>query len=132
MNSRILIFRETLPVAIGQCICAAAMLGAFLLAGRFDSTVLWGGIAGSLISLGNFLLMSFFAGLAADKAAHKDVAEGQKLLRLSYMGRMAGLLAALVICAKSGHFHVLALALPLLFTRPILTIVVLFSRKGGN
>ncbi len=132
MNSRFFIFRETIPVIIGQILCTFAMMGVFLLSGKFDSRVLWGGIAGSLISLGNFFFMSFFAGLAADRAAHQDAAGGQKLLRLSYMLRMAGLLVTLVVFAKIGCFHVLALALPLLFIRPILTIHALFSRKGGN
>lgn len=132
MHSHILIFRQTLPVVIGQFLCTTAMMGIFLLTGRFDPTVFWGGIAGSLISLGNFVLLSFFAGLAADRASRGDVAGGQKLIRLSYMGRMAAMLIALAVCAQSGCFHVLALALPLLFIRPILTIAEFFTKKGGK
>lgn len=132
MHSRIFIFRQVLPVVIGQCICTAVMMVVFLLTGRFDSTVFRGGIAGSLISLVNFFLLSFFAGLAADRASQGDVAGGQTLLRLSYLGRMAGLAVFLALFAGSGRFHVLALSLPLLFTRPILTILELFSRKGEN
>lgn len=132
MNSRNFLLRQIVPVAIGQSLCVAAMVGIFALAGKFDMTVLWGGIAGGLISLANFFFMSLFANLAADKAVNQDVAGGQKLIQLSYMGRMIAMLIALVVCAKSGFFNVLALALPLLFIRPILTVTELFKKKGGN
>lgn len=131
MNSRNFLLRETLPVAIGLGICVAAMMAIFALAGKFDTTVLLGSVAGGVISLANFFFMSLFANIAADKAMNQDVAGGQKLIQLSYLGRMAGMLVALVVCAKSGYFHVLALALPLLFIRPILTIKELFIKKGG-
>lgn len=132
MNSRKFVFHQTAAVAAGQGICVAAMIGIFALAGKYDTSVLLGGIAGGLIALANFFCMSLFADMAADKAQQQDVAGGQKLIQLSYMGRMLGMLIALVVCAKSGVFHVLALALPLLFTRPILTIKELFKKKGGN
>lgn len=132
MDSRKLVLHETAAVGIGQGVCVAAMTGIFALAGRFDITVVLGGIAGGFIALANFFLMSFFAGKAADKAEQQDVAGGQKLIQLSYMGRMIGMIVLLAICAKSGYFHVLALALPLLFTRPILTIKEFFKKKGGN
>lgn len=126
------LFRNVLPVFIGQCICAAAVMGVFLMTGNFDGTVLWGSIAGTLISLGNFVLLTFFADRAADRASRGDVAGGQTLLRLSYLCRMAGLAVSLALFAGSGYVHALALALPLLFTRPVLTILESFSRKGGN
>ena len=132
MESRKLLFRETAAVAAGQVLCTAVMMGVFALLGKFDTSVLLGGIAGALIATGNFFLMSLFVNLAADKAEAQDVAGGQKLIQLSYMGRMAGLLLVLVLCAKSGIFHVLALAIPLVFTRPVLTVAEIFKKKGGN
>lgn len=132
MHSQSSLFRQAIPVVIGQCIIACALMGTFLLFGRLDSSVIRGCVAGSLIALGNYLLMTFFACLAADKASHQDVAGGQKLLQLSYLGRMAGLALVLAVLAKSGRFQILALALPLLFTRPILTTHAFFSRKEGN
>ena len=132
MDSRKLVFHETGVVAAGQAVCVGAMVGIFALAGKFDLSVLWGGLAGGAIATVNFFLMSLFANMAADKAEQQDVAGGQKIIQLSYMGRMLGLLAVLVLCAKSGIFHVLALALPLAFTRPILTIAELIKKKGGK
>lgn len=124
--------KDTAVVAIGQIIGAAAMIGIFALLGHFDLTVLLGGLAGTALATANYFLMYLFASMAADKAEkHQDVAGGQKMIQMSYMGRMIGLLLALVLLAKSGWCNVIALAAPLAFTRPILTIHELILKKGG-
>lgn len=132
MESRKLVFQQTAIVAAGQVVCTALMIGIFVLIGAFELTVLWGGLMGALIATANFFLMSLFATIAADKAEAQDVAGGQKLIQLSYMGRMLGLFLVLFLCAKSGVFHPLALVIPLVFTRPVLTVSELFKKKGGN
>ena len=132
MKSKNTAFRETGPVAIGQLACTAAMVAVFALLRRFQLSVLLGGIAGAVIATANFFIMSFVANLAADKAEAQDVAGGQKLIQLSYMGRMIGLFVVLILCAKSGYFHPLALVIPLAFTRPILTLAELLKKKGEN
>lgn len=132
MKSKNIVIRETGTVAIGQALAAAAMIGFFALLGKYDTSVLLGGIAGAVISTANFFLMSLFASLAADKAEAQDVAGGQKLIQLSYMGRMIGMFLALFLCAKSGMCHVVALVIPLVFTRPILTIAEIFKKKGDR
>ena len=132
MESRKFVFRQTGLVAVGQVICTAAMIGVFALLNKYDTSVLLGGIVGALIATANFFLMSLFATVAADKAEAQDVAGGQKLIQLSYMGRMLGLFLALFLCAKSGFFNVITLAIPLLFTRPILTFSEFFHKKGGK
>lgn len=132
MESRKFVFRQTGLVAAGQALCTVAMISVFALIGRYDTSVLLGGIVGALIATANFFFMSLFATVAADKAEAQDVAGGQKLIQLSYMGRMLGLFLVLFLCAKSGLFHVLALAIPLIFTRPILTVSEFFKKKGGT
>ena len=69
---------------------------------------------------------------ASEKAEKQDVKGGQMLVQLSYMGRLIGLFLILVLCAKSGTFNLIALVLPLVFTRPVLTIAEHFNKKGGN
>ena len=130
MESRKFVFRQTGLVAAGQVICTAAMIGVFALLNKYDTTVLMGGLVGALIATANFFFMSLFATVAADKAEAQDVAGGQKLIQLSYMGRMLGLFLVLILCAKSGFFDVIALVLPLVFVRPILTIAEFFRKKG--
>lgn len=132
MKSEKTILKDTAVVAVVQAIGAAALIAIFALLGYFDLTVLLGAVAGSLLATGNYFLMYFFASKAADKAEQEqDVAGGQKLIQMSYMGRMVGLLLLLVLLAKSGWCNVIALALPLAFTRPILNIHELILKKGG-
>lgn len=132
MESRKYVYRETATVAIGVVIGIALMLAIFALTGHFDLTVFLGGITGGILAVGNFFLMSYYAVKAADKAQNQDVTGGQKLIHLSYTGRMIGLLVILVLCAKSGWFHVLALVIPLVFPRPALTIAELIRKKGDK
>lgn len=132
MQSHKIVFRETVTVAIGVAICAALMVGVFAALGFFEIRVLWGAIAGSLLAVLNFFAMAFTTSLAADKAAGQDVKGGQALIQMSYIGRMILLLVILALCAKSGIFHLLALVLPLLFVRPVLTAAEFFKKKGEN
>lgn len=132
MKSKNVVFRDTSVVAIGQLITTATMIGIFALLGKFDTSLLLGGIAGAAVATVNFFFMALFANLAANKAAAQDVSGGQKLILLSYLGRMLGLFAVLAICARSGLFNVLALVIPLAFTRPILTFAEIFKKKGDE
>ena len=131
MTSKNLIWKDAIPILIGQLIGVAAVSGIFALLCYFDWTVPTGSFAGALLATANYLLMYYFANKAADKAEKQDVVGGQKIIQLSYMGRMIGLLVALVILAKSGFCNVIALAIPLAFNRPILTIHEWIRQKGG-
>ena len=130
MRSHTFIWKETGMIALGQALCIALMAGIFALVGRLDFSVVLGGLAGGLVATGNFFFMSLFANLAADKAEQQDVAGGQKIVHLSYVGRLVAMFAILALCAKSGYFHVLTLVLPLAFTRPILTVAEFIRKKG--
>jgi uncharacterized membrane protein len=132
MNSKNTAFQETRTILLGQILCTAAMIAVFAVLGYYQRSVLLGGIAGAAIATANYFFMSFFANRAADKAEAQDVAGGQKLIQLSYMGRMLGMFLALIVLAKSGFCHPLSLVLPLAFTRPILTIAEIFNKKGEN
>lgn len=132
MDSRKTIWNDLMPIAAGQVLCTAVMIGIFAVLGYYDQTVLLGGIAGSLIAVANFFFMTLFVDLASKKAEAQDVAGGQKVIQFSYMGRMAFILIALVLLAKSGLCNVLALAVPLVFNRPILTVYELIRKKGGD
>ena len=129
MDSRKAVFQETAVVLTGQAICVAAMFGVFALMGYFDTSVLLGGIAGAFLAVLNYFLMAVFTTMAADKAAHQDVKGGQSLISFSYIFRMALLFVLLFACGKSGAMNLFALVLPLVFTRPILTIAEFFKKE---
>ncbi len=131
MNTRKTLYEDLLPVVLGQAVCIAVMVGIFALAGYFNMRVVWGGILGGLLAIANFTVMTLCIYRAAKKAETQDIAGGQKLLHLSYTGRMIGILVALILLAKSGICNVIALALPLAFNRPILTVYAWIRKKGG-
>ena len=130
MDSKKIVFRETGVVLIGEVLCTAVMIGIFAAIGKYDTSVLLGGIAGAALATLNFFIMALATNTAADKAVQQDVKGGQALIQISYIGRMALLFILLALFAKSGKFHVLTLVLPLVFVRPTLSIAEIFKKKG--
>ena len=131
MDSRKLILKQTLLVLVGQAICIGVMLGIFALLGSFDQKVLLGGIFGGIIATGNFFFMAVAVAMASDKAVNQDVRGGQATIKLSYFLRMAVIAVILFALVKSGLCNVLTAVLPLVFTRPILSITAFFQ-KGDD
>ncbi len=132
MDSRKLVLQETAIITIGQVLCVAAMFGIFALLGKFDQTVLWGGILGGVLAILNFFFMAIGANLAADKAEADNVKGGKAVIQGSFMLRYLLLIVVLFAGAKSGFCNVIALVLPLVFTRPILTVGEFFRKSGEN
>lgn len=129
-ESRKFVFKETALIAVGEAIVVALMVGVYALLGKFSLSVVLGGLVGLLVATGNFFFMAVAATLASDKAEAGDPTAGQKLMRSSYPIRMLVMAGVLILCAKSGFFDVIALVVPLLFVRPILTIAEFFKKKG--
>ncbi len=132
MDSRKFVLKETAIVALGQVLCVAAMMGIFALLGAFDRTVLFGGIAGGVLAVLNFLFMAIGASIAADKAQNQDVKGGQATIQMSYLGRLILMAVVLFALVKSGLCNVIASVVPLAFTRPILTIAEFFRKSGDK
>ncbi len=124
------LFRQVAVVAVGQAVGVGAMYGVFALLGSLDAKVLLGGLAGALLALGNFIAMAISVVRAAKKAEQQQAKAGQLLVQGSYMLRMVVLFLALFLLARTGYFHVVALAVPLAFTRPALSVWELMERKG--
>ena len=129
MDSRKFVIHKTLLILLGQAICVAIMLGIFALLDRFDRSVMLGGIFGGLIATGNFFFMAVGAMLAADKAEQQNVKGGQATIQASYIGRLAVMALILFALVKSGLCNVFAVVLPLVFTRPILTLTEFFRKE---
>ena len=130
MNEKKLLGREFLILGVGLTLGLGLMLGVFALLKKFDLTVLWGVLAGVLLALLNFFLMAVSVWRAADKAEAQDVAGGKRIMQLSMLGRYALLLGALIVGAKSGLMHPVAMLVPLVLVRPILSIGEFFRKTG--
>ena len=104
--------------------------------GERGHTLIFGGgnsgLMGAVVAVLNFLFMAIGISLAADKAQEQNVKGGKSLVTGSYMLRIVLMFVVLFACAKSGHFHVIALVLPLVFVRPILTVAEFFQKKGSD
>ena len=132
MQSRKIIFQQTAVVLVGQIVCVGAMLGIYALLGYYSGKVFLSGLVGLVLATLNFFFMAVGATLAADKAQEDNVNGGKSLMQSSYMLRLAVLALVLFACAKSGFFDLLALVLPLAFTRPILTVGEFFRKSGDE
>ena len=130
-ESRKIVWKQTAIVAIGVLICVGVMFGIYALLHKLALPVILGGAVGALLAIGNFFFMAVVATLAADKAQAQDVEGGVKLMKSAYPIRILVLAGVLFVCAASKYFDVLALALPLLFVRPVIFLNEFFTKKGG-
>lgn len=132
MENRKYVCSQILTVFSGVLVCAALMVAVFALLGYYDRNVLFGALAGTLIATVNHGALILGVMIASDKAERQDVKGGQMVITMSYTGRLAGLFLLLVLCAKSGYCNPLALVIPLVFTRPVLTIAEYINNKKGG
>ena len=132
MDNRKYVFSQVVTIFIGELLLSALMVGVFALLGHFDKSVLFGAAVGAVIATINHLILVLGVMAASSKAEKQDVKGGQALVQMSYFGRTIGLFLILILCAKTGIFNLIALVIPLVFTRPILTITDHFNKKGGN
>lgn len=129
MNKQNPVVRELIMVCTGEAICVALMIGVFALLGRLDTSVVLGGVLGGVLAAGNLALTAVGVLIASRKAVEQDVKGAQRSVSSSMTLRYLLMLGVLVIAAKSGYFNVIALVIPLLFIRPLLTVCELFRKK---
>ncbi len=129
MNDRKYVLTETLRLLIGEAVCTAAMFGVFALLGYWDLSVLLGGIAGLVVTVGNFFFLAVVATLASERALQQDVEGAKKMLKASQTYRFIALAAILGLCAWSGACNLIALVLPLFFQRPVMLVIEFFRKK---
>lgn len=124
------VLKETGIIAVGQGICVAVMLAVFALIGKFDMTVLFGGIIGAVIAVLNFFFMAIGVDAAADRASEQDIKGGKAKIRSSYLLRILLLFVGLFVLVKSGWCNPFALVVPLAFVRPTITVAEFFRKTG--
>ena len=130
MDSKKYVLTQTGIIALGQIVGIGIMIGIFALLNRLDYTVVLGGLAGGLVATLNFFFMAVSLSLAADRAVEQDVKGGKGMVKASYSIRTIVMFAVLFLLAKSGHFHVIALVVPLLLVQPTLMLAAFFEKKG--
>lgn len=129
-QSRKFVLKETALVFAGVMVCVALMCAVYAMLGKFGTDVVLGGVVGGVLATANFFFMAVGAELAADKAEQDNVSGGKALIQSSYIIRLVVLFVILFACAKSGWFDAIALVLPLVFVRPVLSICEFFRKAG--
>lgn len=131
MDPRRYVKRETLFIAAGEFILVGVMIAVFAVIGKFDWSVLIGGIAGGLLTVFNFYIMALNAVAASDKAVKQDVTGGKALMHFSYIARYAVIFIVLCVLAITKAGHPVACALPLVFIQPVIYLREIFKKKVG-
>ena len=116
----------------GVTLCSAVMVGIFALLGHFDSTVALGALVGTVVAVLNFFFMAVVVMMAADKAEKQNVKGGEAMIRIAYPVRMIVLFVVLFAFVKSGLCNTIAMVLPLVFVRPVITITEFFRKSGES
>ena len=129
MDSRKIVYQQTAVVALGELIASGLMVGVFAALGYFEMNVLWSAIAGAAVMTVNYFFMAVTVSLAADRAEAGEVQQAKKMMQLSSTVRLVLMGVALIGGIKLGA-NVIALVLPLAFTRPILMLAEFFGKKG--
>ncbi|MBQ3168607.1 MAG: ATP synthase subunit I [Clostridia bacterium] len=123
--------RETAQIAIGEMLLVGAMIAVFAILGKFDWTVLVGGLTGGILTILNFYIMALNAVSASDKAVKNDVTGGKALMHFSYIARYAVIFVILCVLAVTKAGHPVACALPLVFIQPVIYLREFFRKKVG-
>lgn len=129
MDSRKLVLKETAIVAAGSFVCAAVVVGVFAALGFFQWNVLWGALAGCIITTANHFFMSITVNMAVDRAEAGEAERGKKMIQTSSVVRLVAIGVAVVVALKMG-VNAIALAIPILLLRPMLMVIGFFRKKG--
>lgn len=121
--------RETIGIAIGEMLLVGVMIFVFVICGKFDITVLIGGLAGGVLTILNFYIMALNAVSASDKAVNNNVTAGKSLMHFSYIARYAVIFIVLCVLALTKIGHPVACALPLVFIQPVIFARNYFLKK---
>lgn len=120
--------KETLRIGLGTIICTAAMLLVFFLIGKFDLTVLYGGLLG-----GGFAVLNFFLlGLSVQRTtSQEDAKKAQAKMQMSYTLRLLLMAAVVIVGIQLPCFHWVAVVIPLIFPRLIIFFLGIKPKRKG-
>ena len=121
------VLKETAYVALVTLVLSALMQSVFLIAGKWNYTVLLGNLLGGLAAVGNFFIM----GLTVQSALGMDVKDAKSRMKLSQMLRTLLMFIVAVIGYVVPVFSLLAVVIPYLFPRVAVTLRAFSVKKQG-
>ena len=124
-NIDAVVWKETKYIALWVLIFSALLQAGFLLAGKWDGTVLLGNLWSGVAVILNF----FFLGLTVQKALEKEANDAKSLMKLSQTYRFLFLAGVVIVGILLPCFHLWAVLPPLLFPRIAIALRPLCGKK---
>ena len=117
--------KETTYILAITVILSVFMQSVFLIAGKWDYTVLLGNMLGIIAAVGNFFVM----GINIQNALGREEKEAKNLIKLSQTLRMLALFVIAVIGYLVPVFNIVAVIIPYLFPRIAVSLRPLFIKE---
>lgn len=119
--------KEVIRMCIGVSVLSAVMVIVFAVFDRIDSSVLYGAILGTAVTLLNY----FFLALSVTHVINKENAADAKLfMNISYLLRIILIAVTVAVSIKFPFFNYIAVILPFVFER--IVIMIIHMRDGKN
>ena len=117
--------RETVYMASATLICTVLLQTGFFLLGKWDFSVLIGGIVGWIMTAGNFFLMS----VNVQKAVEcDDETQARLRMRASYTWRMSAMLGILILAFILDFIHWVPVMVAMFYPRLVITVRQLWQK----
>ncbi|MCQ2413827.1 MAG: hypothetical protein MJ082_03405 [Clostridia bacterium] len=147
MNEKNPVLRQSFLLLAGELVANALTALVYFLIGRFALPVVFGGLLGTVVTVGNFFALAVITDRAFKEAAQdrgtKEMTEEeieaftashkaslQTKIQISGIVRTFTMLGVLVLaCLVQEVFNPIALIVPLLLFRPILMLEELFIKR---
>ena len=129
------VLHQTGRLALALLVCVGAMLGVYVLLGKFTTSVFLGAVIGSVLAIGNFLSLSITVSNALDRAARdQDPQRAQLSIQASSVVRLLVLAAIYILLFRAEVCDPVAALIPLLLAQAALKLVEFFRKddKGGD
>ena len=121
--------RQQIPVFLAQFLLCGAMVAVYGMVGKFSPMVLYGALAGMLVSMLNHVGL-ILAVLDAENCESPE--KGQLKIRGSYLLRMILMVGLLILALKFVGTDPIATLLPLILMRLALYIGGMIMKKEGE
>ncbi|MBQ6897370.1 MAG: hypothetical protein IJN70_00195 [Clostridia bacterium] len=121
------VLKETAFVASVTFILSVLLQAVFLVAGKWDYTVLLGNVLGAAAGIGNFFLM----GLTVQSSLGLEVKDAKSRMKLSQMLRTLLMFAVAVVGYLVPVFNLITVVIPFLFPRIAVTVRAIMIKKQG-
>ena len=118
--------RETVYITVWVAILSIVLQAVFLVAGQWNTDVLFGNLISAAAAAANFFLM----GITVQKAVNKEQKDAAQLMRFSQSGRLFLQFAAAAVGVL--FFEPIAAVLPLFFPRIAIAFRPFIGKKNDK